>query len=110
MTYERTIERAKRGDRFRTQASNPLTLFMGLIAAQSFVTEEHIFVDVGAHVGFATFQVAAMGRAVVAFEPLPLNARHMCQGIAFNAFWRNILLVRSAVGNRDPNARYDKLV
>lgn len=59
---------------------------------------EALMVDVGANVGLASLPVAAMGRQVIAFEPVPRNARVLSLSVCFNDFADRFTLVAAAVG------------
>ena len=58
-------------------------------------------IDVGAHIGFFTLQMAAMvgpGGRVIAFEPLDTNANLLERSIAENHFEDRVTFRRAAVG------------
>jgi len=60
-----------------------------------------ITVDVGAHIGFFTIQMAAMvgpGGRVYAFEPLDANAELLDRAICENRFEERVVFQRAAVG------------
>jgi FkbM family methyltransferase len=57
-----------------------------------------LMVDVGANVGLASMPVAAMGRGVVAFEPVPSNLRAYMLSVCVNGFADRVTLVGAAVG------------
>lgn len=59
---------------------------------------EALMVDVGANVGLASLPVAAMGRQVIAFEPVPRNLRVLSLSVCFNSFVDRFTLVAAAVG------------
>ncbi len=68
-----------------------------------------VAVDIGAHIGFFTIQLArAVGATghVYAFEPLERNAKLLAQSIAENGFSNRITLERHAVSDRDGEATF----
>ena len=68
-----------------------------------------VAVDIGAHIGFFTMQLArAVGATghVYAFEPLDTNAGLLAQSIAENGFTGRITLERQAVSDHDGEATF----
>ena len=57
-----------------------------------------LMVDVGANIGLASMPVAAMGREVIAFEPVPSNQRAYMLSVCVNGFAGHVTLVGAAVG------------
>ena len=57
-----------------------------------------ILLDVGGNVGLTSVPVAAMGRRVFVFEPVPLNLRVLKLAACFNGFGERFTLVGAAVG------------
>ena len=57
-----------------------------------------ILLDVGGNVGLTSMPVAAMGRRVFVFEPVPLNLRVLKLAACFNGFGDRFTLVGAAVG------------
>ena len=57
-----------------------------------------LMIDIGGNVGLASLPVAAMGRQVIAFEPVPRNLRVFGLSVCFNNFWDRVALVGAAVG------------
>lgn len=57
-----------------------------------------LMLDIGGNVGLASLPVAAMGRQVIAFEPVPRNLRVFGLSVCFNGFWDRVALVGAAVG------------
>lgn len=57
-----------------------------------------LMIDIGGNVGLASLPVAAMGRQVIAFEPVPRNLRVFSLSVCFNGFWDRFALVGAAVG------------
>jgi FkbM family methyltransferase len=77
--------------------------------ALSLLREGDVAVDIGAHVGFFTIQLArAVGASghVYAFEPSEANAGLLTQSIAENGFASRITLERQAVSDRDGQATF----
>jgi FkbM family methyltransferase len=62
-----------------------------------------IILDVGGHFGFFGLSIAATGRSVVAFEPVPSSQRLHQLGVCRNGFFDRYTLVRGAVGEEDGN-------
>jgi len=61
---------------------------------------EHMFVDVGANIGFHTFQAAAMTTCrTVAFEPNPCSAAMLRQSQQLNCLSSEIALIEAAAGS-----------
>ena len=67
-------------------------------------SEDAIILDVGGHYGFTGLPIAATGRRVIAFEPVPRNQRIHMLGVCFNGFFDRYTLVRGAVGAVEGNA------
>ena len=66
--------------------------------------EDAIMLDIGGHYGFAGLPVAATGRTVISFEPVPRNQRILQLGVCFNGFFDGrYTLVRGAVGAVEGN-------
>jgi FkbM family methyltransferase len=63
-----------------------------------------LMVDVGSNVGLASMPVAAMGRKVIAFEPVPSNQRAFMLSVCVNGFADRVTLVRAAVGGASGTA------
>lgn len=63
-----------------------------------------IVLDVGGHFGFFGLSIAATGRSVIAFEPVPSSQRLHQLGVCRNGFFDRYTLVRGAVGEEDGNA------
>ena len=59
---------------------------------------EAILLDVGGNVGLTSVPIAAMGRRVFVFEPVPLNLRVLKLAACFNGFGERFTLVGAAVG------------
>jgi FkbM family methyltransferase len=57
-----------------------------------------ILLDVGGNVGLTSMPIAAMGRRVYVFEPVPLNQRVLKLAACFNGFGERFTLVGAAVG------------
>ncbi len=77
--------------------------------ALSALGEGDVAVDIGAHIGFFTIQLArAVGATghVYAFEPFEANAGLLSQSIAENGFSSRITLERQAVSDRDGEATF----
>ena len=74
-----------------------------LAFAKSVLREGDVVIDVGAHIGFFTIELAqAVGAQghVYAFEPLPSNAALLEQSIHENGFESRVTLQRAAVSDR----------
>ncbi len=68
-----------------------------------------VALDIGAHIGFFTMQLArAVGETghVYAFEPLESNASLLARSIAENGFGSRVTLERQAVSDRDGEATF----
>jgi FkbM family methyltransferase len=63
-----------------------------------------IMLDIGGNVGLASMPVAALGRQVMAFEPVPINLRAFKLSVCFNSFADRVTLVGAAVGAADTTA------
>lgn len=68
------------------------------------MSEDAIMLDIGANYGFTTLPVAATGRTVYAFEPVPYAQRYFRLAVCFNRFWDRVHLINAAVGARDTEA------
>ena len=67
------------------------------------IPEDAIILDIGGHFGFAGLPIAATGRKVIAFEPVPSNQRLIKLGVCLNGFFDRYTLVLGAMGERDGN-------
>lgn len=78
-------------------------------AAVSLLREGDVALDIGAHVGFFTVQMAsAVGASghVYSFEPLPRNADLLAAAIRENGFGERVTLERCAVSDRNGEATF----
>jgi FkbM family methyltransferase len=78
-----------------------------LAFAKSVVHQGDVAVDIGAHIGFFTIELAQTVGArghVYAFEPLPSNAALLEQSIRENYYESRVTLERSAVSDRSGTA------
>lgn len=58
------------------------------------------FVDCGANIGYFSLISASLGKNVVAFEPVPRNAKLFSASITLNQWDNRITLIRSGVSNK----------
>ena len=65
--------------------------------------EDAIILDIGGHFGFAGVPMAATGRSVISFEPVPSNQRLHKLAVCLNGFFDRYTLVLGAVGERNGN-------
>jgi FkbM family methyltransferase len=65
--------------------------------------QDAIILDIGGHFGFAGVPMAATGRTVISFEPVPSNQRLHQIAVCLNGFFDRYTLVRGAVGEREGN-------
>jgi len=63
---------------------------------------DHLFLDVGTHVGLFTMFAAKLGRDVVSVEPFHDNAIRIHKASRIEDVWRRITLVKNAVSDK-PN-------
>lgn len=63
---------------------------------------DHLFLDVGTHVGLFTMFAAKLGRDVVSVEPFHDNAIRIHKASRIEDIWRRITLVKNAVSDK-PN-------
>lgn len=65
-------------------------------------------IDVGAHVGLYTLELArrakTLGGHVLAVEPHPSNFRDLVENLRRNGLLENVMVVRAAIGDRDGHA------
>jgi len=69
---------------------------------------DHIVVDVGAHMGFFTLKVARKVRKVMAVEPDPTNFKFLELNIRLNKLRDKVVLCNLALGERDGQIYLDR--
>lgn len=64
-----------------------------------------VMIDVGANIGLTSLRVAALGRTVLAVEPVPSNLRALALSVCANDFEGRFTLVAAAAGATDSTTR-----
>jgi len=70
--------------------------------------DDHVVIDVGAHMGFFTLKVAKKVKRVIAFEPDPINFRFLMFNIYLNRFQDKVLAYNLALGERNSQVYLDR--
>ena len=64
-----------------------------------------LFVDVGANIGYFTLFAAALGRNVVAFEPVRENLRRLKKGVQLNGLEHQVFLLQNVAADHRNEVR-----
>jgi len=67
---------------------------------RKFVEDADVVIDAGAHVGYYCLQALSLRKHVIAFEPMPLNAKTLLKNISINRWGDNAEVFQLALADK----------
>ncbi len=67
---------------------------------RNFVEDADVVIDAGAHVGYYCLQALSLKKHIIAFEPMPLNAKTLLKNISINGWEDNAEVFQLALADK----------
>jgi FkbM family methyltransferase len=80
--------------------------YIDWIIDNNFLNSEQNLIDIGAHIGFYTINLAPKCNKVFAFECSPKSFNYLCANIALNELDYKIIKYNTALSNEEGNTKY----